>query len=91
MTQETKNKIKLQNQNKIKDDEERNVREWSKHLHYLMDIYNKEQNSVDNILEIVGQRKEQDEITHSKNYQHNYQPPHKRYHTRKWLIWHIFN
>ena len=56
MTQETKNKIKLQNQNKIKDDEERNIREWSKHLHYLMDIYNKEQNSVDNILEFVGQR-----------------------------------
>ena len=38
LTQETKNKMKLQNQNKIKNDEERNIREWSKHLDCLMDI-----------------------------------------------------
>ena len=41
LTQETRNEIKLQNQSKIKIDEERN-REWSKHLDYLMNIYNKE-------------------------------------------------
>ena len=62
MTQETKSKIKLQNQYKIKDDEERNVGEWSKHLDDLMDIYNKEQNSVDKILKLVGQRQEQHEL-----------------------------
>ena len=38
LTQETRNEIKLQNDNKIKNDEERNVREWNKHLHYLMNI-----------------------------------------------------
>ena len=32
LTQETRNEIKLQNQNKIKNEEERNVRKWSKHL-----------------------------------------------------------
>ena len=42
LTQETRNEIKLQNQRKIKIDEERNIREWSKHLDYLMNIYNKE-------------------------------------------------
>ena len=42
LTQETRNEIKLQNQSKIKIDEERNIREWSKHLDYLMNIYNKE-------------------------------------------------
>ena len=36
-----KNGIKLQNQNKVKYGKEINVREWSKHLDYLMDIYNK--------------------------------------------------
>ena len=30
LTQETRDEIKLQNQNKIKNDEERNVREWNK-------------------------------------------------------------
>ena len=51
LTQETRNEIKLQNQNKIKNDEERNVREWNKHLDYLMNICNKEQNddNVDNL------------------------------------------
>ena len=44
LTQETTNEIQLQNQNKIKNDEERNVREWNKHLDYLMNIYNKKQN-----------------------------------------------
>ena len=51
LTEETRNKIKLQNQNKRKNDEERNVRGWSKHFDYLMNIYNQEQNdgSVDNL------------------------------------------
>ena len=31
LTQETKDEIKLQNQNKMKNDEERNIREWNKH------------------------------------------------------------
>ena len=65
LTRETRNEIKLQNQNKIKNDEERNVREWNKHLDYLMNIHNKEQNddSVDNLLKIVGQKLEQNETT----------------------------
>ena len=29
LTQETRNEIKLQNQKKIKNDEEKNVREWN--------------------------------------------------------------
>ena len=50
--------MKLQNQNKIKNDEERDVREWNKHFDYLRNIYNKEQNddSVDNLLKFVGQK-----------------------------------
>ena len=50
LTEETRNKIKLQNQNKRKNDKERNVREFKKHLDCLMNIYHKEQNddSVDN-------------------------------------------
>ena len=83
LTQETRNEIKLQNQNKIKNDEERNVREWNKHLDYLMNIYHKEQNdeNVDNLLKFVGQKPEQNE-THSKNCLHHYQPPRKRYHRK---------
>ena len=81
LTQEIINETKLQNQNKIKNDEERNVREWNKHLDYLMNIYNKEQNddNVDNLLKFVGQKPEQNETTHSKNYRHHYQPTRKRY------------
>ena len=50
--------MKLQNQNKIKNDEERDVREWNKHFDYLRNIYNKEQNddSADNLLKFVGQK-----------------------------------
>ena len=75
LTQETRNEIKCQNQNKIKNDEERNVREWNKHLDYLMNIYHKEQNdeNVDNLLKFVGQKPEQNETTHSKKYRHHYQ------------------
>ena len=67
LTQETTNEIQLQNQNKIKNDEERNVREWNKHLDYLMNIYNKEQNddSVNNSLKFDGQKPEKNETTHS--------------------------
>ena len=84
LTQETRNEIKRQNQNKIKNDEERNVREWNKHLDYLMNIHNKGQNddNVDNLLKFVGQKPEQNETTHSKNYRHHYQPPRKRYHRK---------
>ena len=54
LTQETRNEIKLQNQNKIKNDEEINVREQNKHLDYLMHIYSKEQHhgSMDNFVKI---------------------------------------
>ena len=40
-----------------------------------MNIYNKEQNddSVDNLLIIVGQKPEKNGTTHSKNYRHHYQ------------------
>ena len=56
LAQEIRNEMKLQNRNKIKNDEERNVREWNKHLDFLMNIYNKEQNddNVDNLLKRVG-------------------------------------
>ena len=82
MQEETRNEIKLQNQNKRNNDEEKNVREWNKHLYSLMNIYNKEQNddSVDNLLKTVGQKPEENETTHSKNYRHHYQLPRKRYH-----------
>ena len=55
LTQEIINETKLQNQNKIKNDEERNVREWRKQLDYLMNVYNKEQNddNVDNLLKLL--------------------------------------
>ena len=38
-----------------------------------MNIYNKEQidDNVDNLLKSVGQQSEQNETTHSKNYQHH--------------------
>ena len=73
--------MKLQNQNKIKNDEERNVRKWNKDFDYLRKIYNKEQNddSVDNLLKFVGQKPEKNETTHSKKYRHHYQLPRKRY------------
>ena len=81
LTQETRNKIKLQNMNKIENNEERNVREWNKHFYYLMNIYKKEQNdnSVDNLPKFVGQKPEQNETSHSKNYRHHDQLPGKRY------------
>ena len=84
LTEETRNEIKLQNQNRRKNGEERNVREWNKHLDYLMNIYNKEQNddSVDNLLKIVGQKPEENESAHSKNYRHHYHLPRKRYHRK---------
>ena len=84
LIQETRNEIKLQNQNKIKNDEERNVTEWNKQLDFLMNIYNKEQNddNVDNFLKSVGQKAEQNETTHSKNYRHHYQPPCKTCHRK---------
>ena len=70
LTEETRNEIKLQNQNNRKNDEERNVREWNKRLDYLMNIYKQEQNddSVDNLLKFVGQKHEENETTHSKSY-----------------------
>ena len=76
--------MKLQNQNKIKNDEERNVRKWNKDFDYLRKIYNKEQNddSVDNLLKFVGQKPEKNETTDSKNYRHHYQLPRKRYHRK---------
>ena len=47
-----------------------------------MNIYNEEQNddSMDNLLKSVGQKPEENETTHSKNYRHHYQLPRKRYH-----------
>ena len=83
LTEET-NEIKLQYQNNRKNDEERNVREWNKHLDYLMNIYNQEHNddSVDNLLKFVVQKPEEKETTHTKNYRHYYQLPQKRYHRK---------
>ena len=55
------------------------IREWS---HYLMDIYYQEGNdeSVDYLLKLLGQRPQKDETTHSKTYRHHFQPSRKRYH-----------
>ena len=84
LTEETRNEIKLHNQNKRKNDEERNIRSWNKHLDYLINIYNKEQNedNVDNLVKFFGQKPEEHETTHSKNYQHHHQLPRKRYHRK---------
>ena len=37
---------------------EKNIREWNKHLDYLMNVYNQEQNDdrVDNLLKFVDQK-----------------------------------
>ena len=66
LTEETRNKMKLQNQNQRKNGEERNVRELNKHLDQLMNIYHKEQNddSVDNLLKFVAQKPGENETTH---------------------------
>ena len=47
-----------------------------------MNIYKEEQNddSVDNLLKTVGQKPEENETTHSKNYRHHYQQSRKRNH-----------
>ena len=44
-------KLTSKSEKKIKNDEEINVREWNKHLDYLMNIYHKEQNdeNIDNL------------------------------------------
>ena len=49
-----------------------------------MNIYHKEQSdeNVDNLLKFVGQKCEQNETTHSKNYRHHYQSQRKRYHQK---------
>ena len=53
-------------------------------LDYLMNIYNQEQNddSVEDLLKIVGQKLEENETAHSKNYRNPYQLPRKRYHCK---------
>ena len=47
-----------------------------------MNIYHKEQSddSMDNLLKFVGQKPEENETTHLKNYWHHYQLPCKIYH-----------
>ena len=53
-------------------------------LDYLMNIYNQEQNddSVENLLKLVGQKLQENETAHSKNYRNHYQLPRKRYHRK---------
>lgn len=77
LTQETKKWNKTSKSEQNKNEEERNVGEWSKYLDYLMDIYNKKQlhGSVDNLLKFVGQRPEQNETTRLKTITIHYQPP----------------
>ena len=56
---------------------EKNIREWNKHLDYLMNVYNQEQNDdkVDNLLKFVVQKSDENKTTHSKNYRYHYQLP----------------
>ena len=85
ITMETKNRKRLHYQiYRAQELMTKKVREWNKHLDYLMNIYHKEQNdeNVDNLLKFVGQKCEQNESTHSKNYRHHYQLPRKRYHQK---------
>ena len=84
LIEEARNEIKHWNRDKRKNGEERNVREWNKHPDYLMNIYNQGQNddSLDSLLKFVGQKPEENETTHSKNYWHYYQLPRKRYHRK---------
>ena len=68
--------------NKIQKGEERNVREWRKHLVKLVDTFNQEQNdtNIDNLLKIVGSDTKTQH--HSKNKFVNYKNPWREYHRR---------
>ena len=82
ITMETKNRKRLHYQiYRAQELMTKKVREWNKHLDYLMNIYNQEQNddSVDNLLKFVDQKPEENETTHSKSYRQHYQLPRKRY------------
>ena len=59
--------------NEIQKGEERNVREWRKHLDKLVNTFNQEQNDIDNLLKIVGNDTKAQH--HSKNKFFNYKDP----------------
>ena len=65
-----------------KENEERNVREWQKHVDKLVNTFNQEQNdnNIDNLLKIVeSDTKAQHQ---SKNKFFNYKNPWTEYHRR---------
>ena len=68
--------------NEIQKGEERNVREWQKHLDKLVNTFNQEQNdtNIDNLLKIVGSDTKAQH--HSKNKFFNYKNPWREYHRR---------
>ena len=61
--------------NEIQKREQRNVRQWLKHLDKLVDTFNKEQNdiNIDNLFKIVGSDTKAQH--HSKNKFFNYKNP----------------
>ena len=68
--------------NKIQKGEERNVREWRKHLDKLVNTLNQEQNAtnINNLLKIVGSDTKAQR--HLKNKFFNYKNPWREYHRR---------
>ena len=68
--------------NKIQKGEERNVREWRKHLDKLVNTLNQEQNAtnINNLLNIVGSDTEAHH--HLKNKFFSYKNPWREYHRR---------
>ena len=68
--------------NEIQKGEERNVREWRKHLDELVNTFSQEQNdtNIDNLLKIVGSDTKAQHL--SKNRFVNYKNPWTEYHRR---------
>ena len=68
--------------NEIQKGEDRNVREWQKHLDQLVNAFNQEQNdtNIHNLLQIVGSDSKAQH--HSKNNFFNYKNPCREYHQR---------
>ena len=68
--------------NEIQKAEERDIREWRKHLDKLVHTFNQEQNdtNIDNLFEIVGS--DPNAQHRSKNKFFNYKNPWREYHRR---------
>ena len=68
--------------NEIQVGEERNVREWRKHLDKLVNTFNQEQNdtNIDNLLKIVGSDTKAQNLSKIKFF--DYKSPWREYHKR---------